>query len=90
MEEENNGKRPFLDTLLKLNIERSLHWYIRSLRILTNTYTTVFTTKQAYKESVVYSLFNRAYSITTKKDDVTKKPYNKASFKGKWKLGKHN
>ena len=37
---------------------------------MTNTYTTALTTKQV--ASVVPSLFNRAYSIITKKDDFNK------------------
>ena len=31
-------------------MERSLYWYIGTLRILTNTYTTALTTKQAEEE----------------------------------------
>ena len=37
---------------------------------MTNTYTTALTTKQV--ASVVSSLFNRAYSTITKKDDLNK------------------
>ena len=51
-------------------MERSLCWYIGSLRILTNTFTTVLTTKQV--ASVVSSLINRAYYIITNKDDLYK------------------
>ena len=45
-EEESNGELAFLDTLLKRIMERSLYWYIESLHILTNTYTTALNTKQ--------------------------------------------
>ena len=41
-------------------MKRSLHWYIKSLRILTNT------------KSVVASLFIRAHSIITSQDNLTK------------------
>ena len=41
-------------------MEKSLYWYIGSLHILSNTYTTALTTKQV----------DRAYSITTNKDDL--------------------
>ena len=48
-------------------MERSLYWYIGSQAILTNTYIIALTTKQ-----VDSSLFNRAYSIITNKDDLNK------------------
>ena len=51
-------------------MERSLYWYIGNLHILTNAYTTALTIKQV--ASVVSSLFNRAYSIITNKDDLHK------------------
>ena len=54
-------------------METSLYWYIGSLQILTNTYTTALTTKQVARKSVVSSMFNRAYSIITNKDDLHKK-----------------
>ena len=57
-------------------MERSLYWYIGSLHILTNTYTTALTTaltnKQVARKVVVSCLFNRAYSIITNKDDLHK------------------
>ena len=53
-------------------MEKSLYWYIGSLHILTNTYTTALTHQTSCKESVVSSLFNRAYSIITNKDDLHK------------------
>ena len=49
-------------------MKRSLYWYIGSLRILTNTYTTALSTKQV----VVSSWLNSSYSIITNKDDLTK------------------
>ena len=52
-------------------MERSLYWYIGSLHILTNTYTTTLTIKQVARK-LVSSLFNRAYSIITNKDDLHK------------------
>ena len=53
-------------------METSLYWYIGSLQILTNTYTTALTTKQVARKSVVSSMFNRAYTIITNKDDLHK------------------
>ena len=51
IEGESNGELAFLDTLLKWNNgKRNLHWYIGSLRILTNTYTTALTTKQVARK----------------------------------------
>ena len=50
-EKESNGELAFFDTLLKQNNrERSLFWYIGSLHILTNTYTTANTTKQVARK----------------------------------------
>ena len=53
-------------------MERFLHWYIRRQHILTNTYARGLTKKTSCKESVASSLFNRAYSIITNKDDLHK------------------
>ena len=50
MEEESNWELAFLDTLLKGIMESSLYWYIESLHILTNTYTTALTTKQVARK----------------------------------------
>ena len=49
MEAENNGELTFLDTLFRQN-NGKISKYIGNLRILTNTYTTVFTTKQVAKK----------------------------------------
>ena len=51
-------------------MERSLYWYIGSLRILTNTYTTALTTKQGVRK--VLFTPNRGYSIIINKDDLYK------------------
>ena len=68
MEEESNGELAFLDTLLKQNNgEISVLVY----RKPTYAYTTA-TLQTSCKESVVSSLFNRAYSIITNKDDLHK------------------
>ena len=50
MEEKGNGELAFLGTLLKRNNGGILYWYIGSLHILTNTYTTARTTKQVARE----------------------------------------
>ena len=50
MEKESNGELALLDTLLKRNNGRSLYWFIGSLHIVTNTYTTAFTTKQVARK----------------------------------------
>ena len=46
-------------------MQKSVYWYIRNLRILTNT--TYFT---SLKETVVSSFFNLTYSIITNKVDL--------------------
>ena len=50
MEEETNGELTFLETLLKRNNGKIFYWYIASLRIPTNTYTTDLTTKQVARK----------------------------------------
>ena len=50
MEEESNGELAFLHILLKRNNGEISYWYIRSLHILTNTYTTALTTKQVARK----------------------------------------
>ena len=50
-----------------------------------HTYTAALTAKKSCKESVISSLFNRACSIITNKDDLIKEnPRIKASVKRKW------
>ena len=50
MEEESNGELAFLDILLKRNNGEISVWYIGSLHILTNTYTTALTIKQVARK----------------------------------------
>ena len=50
-------------------MERSQYWYIGSLQILANTYTTALTTKHG---NCCFLLFNREYSIITNKDELIK------------------
>ena len=72
MEEEFNGELAFLDTLLKRNNgEISVLVYRKPTHTDQNLhYTSRHQT--SCKESVVSSLFNRAYSIITNKDDLHK------------------
>ena len=51
-EEESKGELAFLDTLLKMKriMDKSLYWYIGSLSILTNTYTTALIIKQVARK----------------------------------------
>ena len=84
MEEESNGKLAFLDTLLKWNNGK-----ISVLVYRKPTYTDQYLQYSSHhetrcKESVVSSLFNRAYSIISNKDDLTKE-----NTKGEWISGKH-
>ena len=72
MEEESNGELAFLDTLLKRNNgEISILVYRKPTHI--DQYLHYSSHHQtSCKESVVSSLFNRAYSIITNKDDLHK------------------
>ena len=72
MEEESNRELAFLDTLLKWNnVEISVLVYRKPTH--TGQYLHYSSYDQAScKESVVSSLFNRAYSIITNKDDLHK------------------
>ena len=72
MEEESNGELAFLDTLLKRNNgEISVLVYRKPTH--TDQYLHYsFHHQTSCKESVVSSLFNRAYSIITNKDDLHK------------------
>ena len=72
MEEESNGELAFLDTLLKRNNgEISVLVYRKPTH--TDQYLHYSSHHQtSSKESVVSSLFNRAYSIITNKDDLHK------------------
>ena len=73
MEEESNEELAFLDTLLKQNNgEISVLVYRKPTH--TDQYLHYSSHHQtSCKESVVPSLFNRAYSIITNKDDLNKK-----------------
>ena len=72
MEEESNGELAFLDTLLKRNNgEISVLVYRKPTH--TDQYLHYSSHHQtSCKESAVSSLFNRAYSIITNKDDLNK------------------
>ena len=53
-------------------MERSVHWYIGSLHILTNIYTAALSTKQFERKEFNSTLFNRTYYIIVNNDDLTK------------------
>ena len=72
MEEENNGELAFLDTLLKRdNGEISALVYRKPTHIDQYLHYNSHH-RQSCKESVISSLFNRAYSITTNNDGLDK------------------
>ena len=72
MEEENNGELVFLHTLLKGNNgEISVLVYRKPTHTVQYLHYS-FHHQTSCKESVVSSLFNRAYSIITNKDDLHK------------------
>ena len=72
MEEENNGKLAFLDTLLKWN-NGEISVLVYRKPTCTDQYLHYSSYQQtSCKESVISSLFNRAYSIITNKDDLHK------------------
>ena len=72
MEEESNGELAFLDTLLKRN-NREISVLVYRKPTHTDQYLHYSSHHQtSCKESVVSSLFNRAYSIITNKDDLDK------------------
>ena len=72
MKEESNGELAFLDTLLKQNNERiSVLGYKKPTHSDQHLqYSSLH--QSSCNESVVSSLFNRAYSIITNKEDLTK------------------
>ena len=87
MEEESNGELTFLDTLLKRN-NGEISVLVYSKPTHTDQYLHYSYHHQTNcKESVVSSLFNRAYSIITNKDDLYKE--KKASVKGERISRKH-
>ena len=65
-EEESNGELAFLDTLLKRNDGKISQLIYRKYLHYSSHHQT------SCKVSVVFSLFNRVYSIITNKDDFTK------------------
>ena len=70
MEDENNWELAFLYTLLKCNIGK-ISLFVYRKPIHTDQYLHYSSHHQtSCKESVLPSLFNRAYSIITNKDDV--------------------
>ena len=72
MEEESNGELAFLDTLLKRN-NGEISVLVHRNPTQTDQYLHYSSHHQTNcKESVVSSLFNRAYSIITYKDDLHK------------------
>ena len=72
MEKESNGELAFLDTLLKRNNgEVSVLVYRKPTHTDQNLHYN-FHHQKSCKENVVSSLFNRAYSIITNKDDLRK------------------
>ena len=69
MEEESNGELAFLHTLLKRN-NREISVLVYRKPAHTDQYLHYRSHHQtSCKESIVSSLFNRTYSIITKKDD---------------------
>ena len=72
MEEESNGELVFLDTLLKQN-NRKISLLVYRKPMHTDQYLHYSSHHQtSCKESIVSSMFNRAYSIITNKDDLYK------------------
>ena len=67
----------------------SLYWYIGSLRIPTNTYTTALTTKQVAKKILFSPCLIEHTLLSQMKMTYTKKRWNKASVKGEWISEKH-
>ena len=73
MEEESNGELAFLDTLLKRS-NRKISVLVYRKPTHTDQYLHYSSHHQtSCKESIVSSLFNRAYSIITNKDDLYQK-----------------
>ena len=86
MQEESNGELAFLDILLKRNNGKNSVLVYRNT-INTDQYIYHSSHHQtSCKESVVSSLFNRAYSIIPNKDDFYKE---KKNVKEEWISGKH-
>ena len=72
MEEESKGELAFLDTFMKRN-NRKISVLVYTKPTHTDQYLCYSSHHQtSCKESVVSSLFNRAYTIITNNDDLTK------------------
>ena len=72
MEEESNGELAFFDTLLKWNNGKiSIFVYGKPTHIYEYLHYSSHH-QTSCKESAIFSLFNRAYSIITNKDDLYK------------------
>ena len=80
MEEEGNGELAFLDTLLKRNNGETLYWYIGSLRILTNTYTTSLTTKQVARKVLFPPCLIEHIPLSQIKMTYTKKTLEQSKY----------
>ena len=72
MEEGSNGELAFLDTLLKRNNGKISVMVNREPTHIDQYLHYTSYHRRNYKESVVSSLFDRAYSIITNKDYLTK------------------
>ena len=71
-------------------MERSPYCYIGNLHILTNTYTTAFTTKQVTRKVLLPPCLIEHIPLSQIiKMTYTKKTLSKASVKGEWIPGKH-
>ena len=72
MEEESNPELAFLDTLLKRNNGKISVLVYRKLTHTDQYLQCSFHHQTSCKENVIFSLFNKAYSIIANKDDLTK------------------
>ena len=72
MEEESNGELAFLDTLLKQNNEEISVLVYRKPTHTDQYLHYSYNNQTSCRESVISSLLNRAYSIITNKDDLSK------------------
>ena len=90
MEEESNRELAFPDSLLKRN-NGKISVMVYGKPTHTDQYIRYSSHHQAScKESVISSLFNRAYYIITSKDDLTKENARiKQVLKGEWISGKY-
>ena len=89
MVEGSNEEQAFLDTVLTRNNGK-----ISKLVYRKSTHTCQYLHYSSHqqascKESVVSSLFNKAYPIITNKDKLTKQRKEKASGKREWISRKH-